>query len=114
MNQPPNPYQPPHAPGPYGPQQGHHGATGGSRPNQELELVVPVNVSGLAFIAGYMGFASFFCLPAPLALLLGIIALRDLEKHPAKTGKGRAWFAIVAGAIGSVLLVVGVFVRATQ
>ena len=43
-----------------------------------------------------------------------IIALRDLEKHPAKTGKGRAWFAIVAGAIGSVLLVVGVFVRATQ
>jgi hypothetical protein len=106
-----NPYQPPHAPGPSGPQHGYPGAP---RPNQELEYVVPVNVSGLAFLAGYMGLAAALCVPAPLALLLGILALKDLEKHPEKSGKGRAWFAIVAGALGTLLLVVGVIVRATK
>ena len=106
-----NPYQPPHAPGPYGPPPGH---PGGPRPNQALELIVPVNVSGLALIAGYVGLASVLCAPGPIALLLGILALRDLEKNPHKTGKGRAWFAIVAGAIGSVMLVVGVIARASR
>jgi hypothetical protein len=100
-----NPYQAPQAaayPDYPPPAYGH------ARPNQDLELVVPVNVAPLALIAGYLGFASFLCLPAPLALLVGILALRDLATRPDKVGKGRAWFGIVTGAIGTLLLAIGV------
>ena len=37
--------------------------------------------------------------PAPVAIVLGILAIRDLRKQPGKHGLGRAVFAIVAGAL---------------
>ncbi len=98
-----NPYQPPNSPDGPPPGWGHQGA----RPNQELELVVPVNVAPLALLAGDEGFGAGFCLPAPIALGLGVMALKDLEKRPDRTGKGRAWFAIVMGAVGTLFLLVG-------
>ena len=42
---------------------------------------------------------SVLCLPAPLALILGFLALNQLKKNPKMHGKGRAIFAIVMGAI---------------
>lgn len=81
------------------------------RPNQHLEFVAPINVSPIALVAGYLGLGSLLCLPAPIALALGILALRDLARTPNRTGKGRAWFAIVAGGIGTVFLVVGLVRR---
>jgi len=66
-----------------------------TRPNQELEFVDPVQCRPMALVAGYVGLASFLCFPAPLALGLGIVALRGLSRNPQQTGKGRAWFAIV-------------------
>jgi hypothetical protein len=74
-----------------------------------LRMVAPVNTSGLAIAAGYLGLISVLCVPAPFALLLGILALRYLKKHPKLDGKARAIFAIVMGTIFSgVMLVVGV------
>jgi len=43
---------------------------------------------------------------APVALILGILAVFDLKRHPEKHGMGRAVFAIIAGAIGSILFIV--------
>jgi Domain of unknown function (DUF4190) len=93
-------------PPPYPPQQGPPPAAGYAphpqmRPNQDMELLVPINVAPLALIAGYVGFASMFCFPAPIALVLGVVALRSLAKNPQQTGKGRAWLAIVTGGLGT-------------
>ena len=71
-----------------------------------LRMVVPINTSALAIVAGYLGLVSVLCLPAPFALLFGIMALNHLRKNPKLDGKGRAIFAIVMGVIFSGVLVV--------
>lgn len=80
-------------------------------------LVIPHKVSGLALAAGYVGLVSLCLVPAPFAILLGILALCDLRKHPGKQGYGRAIFAIVMGTLALImglgLLVVG-FVGSTR
>jgi len=70
-----------------------------------LKLVLPIGVSGWAVAAGYMGLFSVLLLPGPLAILLGILALQDVEKRPTVSGKGRAIFGIVMGILGSAGLV---------
>ena len=55
-----------------------------------------------AIAAGYVGLISVLCFPAPFALLLGILALRQLKKKPKLHGKGRAIFAIVMGVLFSI------------
>jgi hypothetical protein len=67
--------------------------------------MLPVGRSGLAIAAGYAGLFALLILPAPLALALGLLAVRDIRKHPAKHGMGRAVFAIVTGGLGTALLV---------
>ncbi len=47
-------------------------------------------------------------LPAPIALLLGILAIRDIRRSPHKHGMGRAVFGLVMGIIFSLVLVVGI------
>ena len=69
-----------------------------------LGYIVPINTSIWAIFAGYVALLSLIMFPAPLALILGIIALADIKKHPEKKGKGRAIFAIVMGAIFTPLL----------
>ena len=64
-----------------------------------LQYVIPINTSGLAIAAGYVGLISVLCFPAPVALILGILALRQLNKNPKLHGRGRAIFAIVMGVI---------------
>ena len=63
-----------------------------------------MSTSGWAIAAGYAGMFAVFVLPAPVALILGIIALQDYNKRSV-AGKSRAIFAIVMGAIFSLLLV---------
>lgn len=71
-----------------------------------MHYVLPVNTSGLAIAAGYVGLISVLCVPAPIALILGILALVNLKKNPKLHGHGRAWFAIVMGTIFTVLPIV--------
>lgn len=107
MQQPP--YPPPNSPyAERGPSPGGQPtwAQGPQGPYQDpaLKYVAPVNVAPLALVAGYVGLASMLCLPSPIALALGIAALADLKKNPGRDGAGRAWFAIVTGGIGTLLL----------
>jgi hypothetical protein len=69
-----------------------------------MKVLVPVNTSGLAIVAGYLGLVSVLCFPAPFALVFGILALRHLKRHPDQDGKGRAIFGIVMGALFSLPL----------
>lgn len=69
-----------------------------------LRYLLPVGRSGWAIAAGYLGLFSVLCLPAPFALLTGIVAVRDIRRNPKKTGMGRAIFGIVMGSLGTFAL----------
>lgn len=100
--QPQYPQQPPN----YGwPPQNGYGAPHKTVDDKLFEWTVPINRSGLAIGAGYAALCSFpILIAAPVGVLLGILALRDIARNPHKLGKGRAWFAIVYGGLGTVAL----------
>jgi hypothetical protein len=73
-----------------------------------MRMLLPVGRSGWAIASGYLGLLSLLCIPAPLALITGIIAIRDIRKNPKKHGMGRAIFGIVMGSIGCLFLIIWV------
>ncbi len=70
-----------------------------------MRMLLPVGRSVWAVLAGYAGLFAVLGVCAPFALILGIIALVDLKRHPEKYGRGRAIFAIVMGTIFSLIVV---------
>lgn len=65
-----------------------------------MRMLLPVDRSALALIAGYLGLVSILCIPAPFAVVVGILAIRDIKKSDGKKhGLGRAWFAVIFGSI---------------
>jgi hypothetical protein len=75
-------------------------------PNPFVALLVPLGRSGWAILAGYLGLVSVLVLPAPFAILCGVLAIKDIRKNPHKLGLVRAWFGIIAGSIGLIALFV--------
>ncbi|MCL4201972.1 MAG: DUF4190 domain-containing protein [Pirellulaceae bacterium] len=92
---------------------GTKSAAGGLGDDALLRMVIPVGRSGWAIAAGYAGLFSLLFVCAPISLILGIIAIVDLRKHPEKHGWGRAIFGLVMGSIFSLIfvamLLIGVF-----
>jgi hypothetical protein len=70
-----------------------------------MRMLLPVGRSGLAIAAGYFGLFALLIFPAPVALILGLLAVRDIRRNPKKHGMGRAVFGIVTGALGSAVIV---------
>lgn len=74
--------------------------------NQDpLRFVAPIHSSGWAIVASYLGLFSLLLIFAPFSLWAGLMALKDLKANPHKTGKGRAIFGIVMGAVFSLVLI---------
>lgn len=75
-------------------------------------MLLPVGRSGLAIAAGYLGLFSIIILPAPICLIVSILAIRDIRKHRhdphPKHGMGRAIFGLVMGLLGTGVVAVGV------
>lgn len=71
-----------------------------------LRLLLPVGRSGLSIAAGYMGLFAVLGVFAPIALLLGVLAIRDLKRHPEKHGMGRAIFGVVTGGLFTAFLLI--------
>ncbi len=65
-------------------------------------LLIPVGRSPWAIAAGYLGLFSVLLIPAPLALVTGIIAVVHIRRNPKMHGMGRAIFGIFMGAVFSV------------
>jgi hypothetical protein len=79
--------------------------------NAGIRMLLPVGRSFWAIAAGYAGLFAVLLVPAPIALILGIIAIGDIKRHPDRHGMGRAVFGIVMGAlftIGLIFMIVGV------
>jgi hypothetical protein len=75
-----------------------------------MRLLLPVGLSGWAIASGYLGLVSVLCIPAPFALLTGILAIREIKRNPKKHGMGRAIFGIIMGGLGLLgllLMVIG-------
>ena len=76
--------------------------------NAGVRLLIPVGRSGWAIAAGYLGLFSLVLLPAPLALIISMIAIRDIRKsvgtNHVKHGMGRAIFGLVMGILGTIIL----------
>jgi hypothetical protein len=67
--------------------------------NACVRMLIPIGRSGWAIAAGYFGLLSLIPFVGVLAILFGILALRDIKAHPEKHGAGRAWFGIIAGVL---------------
>jgi hypothetical protein len=91
--------------------------TGMSRAEENaLGLLVPVGAqSGVSIAAGYLGILGFIPLLAPVGVILGILGVMDLKKHPEKHGWGRALTGIIAGGLFTLgwaaLFVIPIFTR---
>ena len=70
-----------------------------------MRMLLPVGRSGWAIAAGYLGLVSIIGCPAPIAVIVSIIAIRDIKSHPERHGMGRAIFGLVMGLLGMLVLV---------
>ncbi len=74
-----------------------------------LQYILPTNTTILSILASYAGLFAVLVFPAPIALLLGIIALLDVRKKKRLGqkigGAGRAIFAIVMGGLFTIPLI---------
>jgi len=70
-----------------------------------MRMLMPVGRSGWAIAAGYAGLFGLTVILAPIALVLGIVAMFDLKKNPKKHGWGRAVFGALIGLLGTGLLI---------
>ncbi len=71
-----------------------------------MRMLLPVGRSPFAIAAGYAGLVSpALCVLGPVAIVLGILAIIDIKRHPERHGMVRAILGIVLGLIGSLMLV---------
>ena len=84
------------------------------KPDLGLRILLPVGRSGYAIASGYFGLISVLILPGPLALLFGILAIRDIKRHSHKTGMGRAMFGVLFGGIATLVLGLIVVMQITK
>ncbi len=73
-----------------------------------MRLLIPVGRSGWAIAAGYLGLFSFVLIPAPISVIVSILAIRDIRRSKltakVKHGMGRAIFGLVMGILGTLAL----------
>ena len=74
-----------------------------------MRPIMPVGRSGYAIAAGYLALFSVLVIPAPFAILFGILAIRDIRRSKGSANQkhrmGRAIFGIVMGGLVLVCLV---------
>ena len=107
-----NPYQPPSLPDQSN--QAQFAAPQQSiGDNAGVRMLLPVGRSGWAIAAGYLGLFGLIVIPAPLALIVSLIAIFDIRrsKNTAKQkhGMGRAIFGLIVGVVGTLILAFFVF-----
>ena len=83
-------------------------------PTRPPAWMLPNHVSGWAVASGYLGLVCliFAGIPGPLAVVTGVLGLRQIRRRPDLNGRVRAWVGIVFGVIGTALLVFWVSVLA--
>ena len=90
-----------------------HWTKGPVRQNLEddegIRMLIPVGRTPLSIAAGYLGLLAIMPVFAPIALVVSIIAIVGLVKHPEKRGMGRAVFGVIMGGLFTIVLLFVVF-----
>jgi len=77
-----------------------------------MRMLLPVGRSGWAIAAGYLGLFGLIIIPAPIALIVSIIAFIDIRKSKntgkPKHGMGRAIFGLIVGTVGTVVFALAI------
>jgi hypothetical protein len=66
-------------------------------------LLTPAGRPASAIAAGYLGLFSLMPLVGIIAIIVSVIALRNLKRNPELLGRGRAWFGLVMGVLTTLL-----------
>ncbi len=75
-----------------------------------LRWILPIGHSPFAIAAGYLGLFSLVCCPlGPIAFILAILGIIQIQKNPRLSGMGRCVVGIVLGGIGSLGLLFFIF-----
>lgn len=82
--------------------------SGGIGDDAGIRLLIPVGRSGWAIAAGYLGLFSLVLIPAPISVIVSILAIRDIRRSKltakVKHGMGRTIFGLVMGILGTLAL----------
>ncbi len=70
-----------------------------------MRILLPLGRSWYAIAAGYLGLISPLLIFAPLALVFGVLGVRDIKRNPKKGGMGRAVFGAAMGGFFSLVLI---------
>jgi hypothetical protein len=92
------------APGGFGAPAGTGAPGGFGAKGSVAHWLLPTGRSGLAVAAGYLGLLSLIPIIAPFSVGVGVAAVVHLRRNPSRGGRGRAWFGVVAGALGTLFL----------
>jgi hypothetical protein len=75
-------------------------------PEPWLRWLLPVGRSPFAIAAGYLGLLSFIPFVGYVAILIAVLAIVDLRRHPEKSGWGRVIFGLLIAIPMSLLYTV--------
>jgi hypothetical protein len=78
-----------------------------------LRMLLPVGRSGWAIASGYLGLLSVLLIPAPFAILTGILAIRHIRSNSKVHGMGRAIFGLIMGSLGTAVMLLILILIAT-
>lgn len=79
--------------------------------NAGIRMLIPVGRSAWAIWAGYLGLFSLAIVPAPFAIVVSILAIRDIRRHPDRHGMGRAIFGLVMGILVILALIAAIILN---
>ena len=75
-----------------------------------MRMLIPVGRSAWAIAAGYFVLLALVIIPAPVALIVSVVAFMDLQRSAKtdkpKRGMGRVVFGFVMGLAGTVVLLI--------
>ena len=79
----------------------------------KMRMLIPVGRSPWAIVAGYLGLLSPLMIFAPFALIVSIMAIRDIKRRQTH-GMGRSIFGLIMGALFTIVLCIGIAVTIAQ
>src|SRR5829696_1043513 len=80
----------------------------------KMRMLMPVGRTGLSIAAGYLGLFSVIPIFAPIAVIISLMAIRELRRKPNLHGMGRAVFGLVMGFVMSALALIGILAAVSR
>jgi hypothetical protein len=74
----------------------------------KMRMLLPVGRSGLSIAAGYLGLFSLIPIFAPVAIIVSLLAIRELRRKRHLHGMGRAVFGLIMGIVMTGVVIIGI------